>query len=296
MGLSVTRGNPETNGLVPPPTEPPYSVQAEVVEDVYAVDTEFEEPQPSTQAESEETKVELRHLIPDTEEDFKAGFRKLREHEHQALGIPKNRDLYRTREDASKNVFKISAARVGEHIKELMTFKFPPGYLWDSYGLTPEGVAEIKTKILNTARTTYPSDDWSKYKRGDIKKVGIANHRYPLRVRYWEEVAKRSQEYQSWAETQIPEGQPEPEVCEAEWIFDSEPAEERDERHSKLRSQIELVGQATYQQFDKYFDSLKDKLLKLAEDKGIETRIAVDERYGEVALNPELTTEDDEDL
>jgi hypothetical protein len=56
------------------------------------------------------------------------------------------------------------------------------------------------------------------------------------------------------------------------------------------------VGQATYQQFDKYFDSLKDKLLKLAEDKGIETRIAVDERYGEVALNPELTTEDDEDL
>ena len=85
MGLSVTRGNPETNGLVPPPTEPPYSVQAEVVEDVYAVDTEFEEPQPSTQDESEETKVELRHLIPDTEEDFQADFRKLREHEHQAL-------------------------------------------------------------------------------------------------------------------------------------------------------------------------------------------------------------------
>jgi hypothetical protein len=295
MGITVNRGSESLNGYKSEvQTEDIPQVKAEVVEEeMFAA---YEESARATrEAETEGERVVLRNLIPDTEEDFKLGFRQLREHEYQTLGIPKNRDLYRTREDASKNLFKISASRVGEHIKELMTFKFPPGYLWDSYGLTPEGAAEIKVKILNTARTTYPSDDWSKYKRGDIKTCGVANHRYPLRVRYWEEVAKRSQEYIAWVETQIPEGIPEPEACEAEWVFDSEPVEEREERHSKLRSRIELVGQQTYQQIDRYFDSLKEKLLLLAEDKGIETRIAIDERYGQVALNPEIT-EDDEDL
>jgi len=296
MGISVRRGE-STNGTKPP--EVPTAEAELVEEEMFApyIEEPQSPPEPNKgEPTSEGDKVTLRDLIPDTEDDFLVGFRKLREHEYYSLGIPKNRDLYRTREDASRNVFKLSAARVGEHIKELMTFKFPANYLWDSYGLTPEGVAEIKVKILNTARTVYPSDDWNQYRRGDIKKVGVANPRYSFRVRYWEEIAKRSGEYQSWIETQIPEGHQEPETCEAEWVFDSEPAEERDERHSKLRSQIELVGQSTYQQFDRYFDSLKEKLLKLAEDKGIETRIAVDQRYGGVALNPELTTEDEEDL
>ncbi len=295
MGLSVRRGENQ-NGSKPQPVETVPLEKAEVVEEeMFAT---YEEPARSTTPppESEGERVVLRDLIPDTEEDFQAGFRRLRDHEYQSLGIQKDRSLYRTREDASKNVFKISAARVGQHLTEMMAFKHPPNYFWDSYGMTPECVAELKKKIENTARTVFPDSEWSKYKRGDLKKVGVENPRYKLRVKYWEELAKRSQEYEAWLLSRQPEGDEQPEACEAEWVFDNEPAEEREERHSKLRSQIELVGQQTYQIFNDYFDSLKDRLIKLADDKAIETRLAVDKRYSQTAINPEITTEDDEDL
>lgn len=296
MGFSVQRGETTTNGYQPP-TEPP-AVEAEVVEEeMFAAEDYDYEPEPeevTQQPEEEAKRSPLRSLIPDTEEDFEFGFRILRDHEYQSLGIPKDRSLYATREDASKNLFKISAARLGEHLKELMAFKLPPNYLWDAKGMTPECVAELKIKISYTARKIFPTDDWRKYKRGDLRKVGVENPKYALRIKYWEEIAKRSQEYKSWVESYQPQDDSEPELHEGEFIFE-ESAEEREDRHSKMRSQIEISQQSIFQQVDNYLDNLANQIIKRVEDKGLQTRQQIDEKFPQVIINPEITYNEDED-
>jgi hypothetical protein len=291
MPISVQRGGTSNNGTKPP-TEP--IEETAQPEEMYAYAEDPTPPPSSPSPEEEPKKSPLRNLIPDTEEDFEFGFRVLREHEYQALFIPKDRTLYLTREDASKNIFKISAARLGEHLKELMAFKFPRQYLWDAQGMTPECVAELKTKISYTARKIFPSDDWRKYKRGELGKVGIENPKYPLRLQYWEEIAKRSSDYQNWLESYQPTGEDEPEVVDAEWVFE-ESSDERDDRRSKTRSQIELAGHAIFKQVDGYLDALVGRIMLRVEDKGLEARAKMDTRLPEVIIRPE-TTEEDEDL
>lgn len=283
---------PQTNGHNPDIQESPEVADAEVVEEeVFAREpfSPIEEPTPQTDSQ----KSFLRSLIPDTEEDFEFGYRILREHEYQALQIPRERSLYATREDASKNVFKISAARLGEHLKELMAFKFPPNYLWDSKGMTPECVGELKLKISYTARKVFPTDDWRKYKRGELGKVGIENPKYGSRFKYWEEIAKRSQEYQSWLDSHQSNQEEEPEVYEAEWVFTENP-EEREERHSKARSQIELSKLGLIQQLKSYFADIREEAIKIAEDEGLQTRIEMDKHHAQTIANPEQLDEDED--
>lgn len=287
MGMSVNRGS---NGYKPPTMEQTPQIETEAVEEMYAI---YEEPR-STATETQSEGVNLRSIIPDSDEDMEAGFRKLRKEEFTLWQIPGDRSLYRTREDASRNIFKITAGRVGEHLTELMAFKFPPKYLWDSYGMTPECVAELLEKIEYTARTIIPLEKLPSAKRGDIKTLGIPNPKYSQRLEYWEEVAKRSAEYRAWVEQESSDSdEPAAEVYEGEWVF-QEPPGEREERQSKLRSQIEIAGQAVYQEFENYFNRLKNKLVKLADDKGLEARIAVDQRFSTVALNPEKLDEDED--
>lgn len=296
MPISVNRGDSySSNGYRPPVAEPAVEAESES-EEMYAEYSEPEErPDLETPVQEEGNSKVLRSLIPDTEEDFEFGFRILRDHEYQSLLIPKDRNLYSTREDASKNIFKISAARLGEHLKELMAFKFPANYLWDSKGMTPECIAELKIKISYTARKVFPTEDWKKYKRGQLGKVGVENPKYPLRFKYWEEVAKRSQEYQSWLESwQAENPEEEPEIYQGEWVFTENP-EEREERHSKARSQIELSRLGFIQQLKDYFSDIREEAIKIAVDEAITTRLEIDKRHAQMIANPE-ELEEDEDL
>lgn len=281
----------QRNGHNPDLGEMPPIVEPEVIdEQVYAT-----QPEPTEHIEEEVQQQPsiLRSLIPDTEEDFEFGYRILRDHEYNALNIPKDRTLFLTREDASKNLFKISAARLGEHLKELSNFKFPPNYLWDNSGLTPECIAELRVKISYTSRKVYPSEDLRKYKRGELAKVGIENPKYPLRFKYWEQIAKRSEEYQNWLQTKQPHQEEEPEVHEAEWVFNENP-EEREERHSETRSEIELARLNFLQNIKNYFADMRKEALRIAEDEGLETRLQMDKHHLVTIANPEqLDPEED---
>jgi hypothetical protein len=83
-------------------------------------------------------------------------------------------------------------------------------------------------------------------------------------------------------------------VVDAEWVFE-ESSDERDDRRSKTRSQIELAGHAIFKQVDGYLDALVGRIMLRVEDKGLEARAKMDTRLPEVIIRPE-TTEEDEDL
>lgn len=289
--MPISTKNINKNGHNPDLQSDTEVAEAEVVEEeVFAQEpfTTFEE----LSSQPQEEKTVLRSLIPDTEEDFEFGYRILREHEYQSSQIPKDRTLYATRENASKNLFKISAARLGEHLKELANFKFPPNYLWDNQGLTPECMAELRIKIAYTSRKVFPTEDLRKYKRGQLGKVGVENPKYALRFKYWEQIAKRSEEYQNWVQTQVSDEE-ETQVFEAEWVFTENP-EEREERHSKARSQIELSKVNFIQQVKNYFADVREEVLKIAEDEAIQTRLEMDKRHAQTLANPEELDEDED--
>lgn len=279
------------NGHNPDLQEAPEILEEETTE-VYAASEA-----PQVRPDLEEEQSVLRSFLPDTEEDLELGFRALRPHEYKKHAIPgdrENRELFRTREKASKNLFKISAARLGQHFKELATFKFPPGYLQDKDGLTPECMAELRVKIAYTSENIFPSEDLSKFKRGQLPKVGISNPKYPLRFQYWEKIAKRSEEYQSWLNS-FSSSEEEPEVCEGEFFF-TENSADREERHSQAKSDIELNALGLLQKLKAHFAAIREEAVRIAEDEGLKTRQEMDKAHAKSITNPETLEEDEDDL
>jgi len=286
------------NGRIPQVEEAPPTVKAEVLEEMFAtipeqpLETDFDTP-----SELPKIEVTLRSFIPETKEDYEVGFKLLRDKEFEDYGIPLDRSLYRTREDAGKNVLKVSAQRVGEHLTELSRSPFPRNYLIDAEGLTPQCIWELLTKIHNTARNTLPGSiaDWQHCKPKTKK---VFNPKYKThRFKYWEEVSKRCGEYQSWFD-----GQPQPEnqVHEAEFVAPDEPEEDREERLSKKRSAIELAERSTDNVVREYMRWKREQILKLVEEESLETKHQIDLTHTRIITQPDTTApldlEEEEDL
>jgi len=202
---------------------------------------------------------------------------------------PCDRSLYLTREKASKNLFKISASRLGQHLKELQNFRNPEGYYLDDQGLTPEAIAELRIKLRYTSRLTFPNPDWTQYQRGDLTKLGIENPDYSLRFQYWDEYASRSQAYHQWLETHS--SLDEPRIYQGE-IYDWGESN-REERESDLRSDIELAHRDIFSSVDSYLDLLRDKLKSHARERGLEIRREIDEELAAIITNPEDDTDNE---
>ncbi|MFP5273771.1 hypothetical protein [Coleofasciculus sp.] len=231
----------------------------------------------------------LRDIIPETPEDEKSGFKRLRDWEYELYRVPLDRSLYLTREKASKNLFKISASRLGQHLKELQNFIDPEGYYIDEQGLTPEAIAELRIKLRYTSRLTFPNPDWSQYQRGDLKKLGIENPDYSLRFQYWDEYASRSRSYHHWLETHS--SLDDKRVYQGE-IYDWGESN-REERESDLRSDIELAHRDIFSSVDSYLDLLRDKLKSHARERGLEIRREIDEELAAIITNPEDDTDNE---
>ncbi len=287
------------NGRNPHIEDIPPTVEPEVVEDVYATQTEerpdLEDFEP--QAELPKVEVKLRSFIPETKEDYEAGFKLLRDKEFEDYNIPLDRSLYRTREDAAKNILKVSPSRVGEHLTEISRLPFPRNYLIDAKGLTPQCMWELLTKIDNTARNIPPGaiTEWVKSKPKAKKSF---NPKYKThRFRYWEEASKRCADYQAWFD-----GQPQPEnqVHEAEFVAPDEPEEDREERLSKKRSAIELAERSTDNVVREYMRWKREQILKLVEEESLETKHQIDLTHTRIITQPDTTAppdlEEDEDL
>jgi hypothetical protein len=136
----------QSNGHNPAHSEVPETISAEVVEEEMFVQELF--------TPEVEIKVHLRSFIPETTEDYEAGFRLLTDAERAEYNIAQDRSLYRVREDAGKNLFNLSSQRVGQHVRELLESKppYPRGYLIDEQGLTDRCIYKIFKKIENTAK------------------------------------------------------------------------------------------------------------------------------------------------
>lgn len=287
------------NGHNPEVQDVPPTVEAEVVEDVYASQAEVRPDLEDFEPRSELPKVEikLRSFIPETKEDYEAGFKLLRDKEFEDYSIPLDRSLYRTREDAAKNILKVSPSRVGEHLTEITRLPFPRNYLIDAQGLTPQCIWELLTKIDNTARSVPPGaiSDWHQTKPKTKK---VFNPKYKThRFKYWEEVSKRCAEYQAWFD-----GQPQPdvEVHDAEFVTPNEPEEDREERLSKKRSAIELAERSTDNAVREYMRWKREQILKLVEEESLETKLQIDIAHTRIINQPDTTAppdlEEDEDL
>jgi len=270
------------------PTPDEASIDVEIVEESEGEGDEQTET-PTDETPQVEDGIKLRDIIPETPEDEKVGFKRLRDWEYELYRVPSDRSLYLTREKASKNLFKISASRLGQHLKELQNFRNPPGYYLDEQGLTPEAIAELRLKIQYTSRLTFPDSDWSKYKRGDLKKLGIENPNYQERFRYWDEYGSRSQAYHHWLETHS--SLDEPRIYQGE-IYDWGSLD-REERESDLRSDIELAHRDIFSSVDSYLDLLRDKLKSRARERGLEMRREIDEELAAIITNPEDDTDNE---
>lgn len=235
--------------------------------------------------------VNLRSFIPETKEDFEAGFRLLRDEEREEYSIP-DRSLFRVREDAGKNVLNLSSKTVGQHVKELLESKppYPRGYLIDAEGLTDRCIYEIFRKIKNTAKNILPGSpaDWRSLKKSKKE----FNPRWKThRFKYWEDHSKRCQDYYDWLESQ-PE--PEVEVVEGEHIpSHEEPPEDREERLSKKRSQIQLVEREDERIVRVYLQWKREQLLKVVEEEALETRRQIEVTFAEVIHQPDTTAPED---
>ena len=298
---------PITNGHNPDLEEVPPAVEAEVVgeekpEEMYAIEVE---EQPALIVESEPTssgepkiEVNLRSFIPETKEDFEAGFRLLTQEEREEYNIPE-RSLFRVREDAGKNVFNLSSQRVGQHIKELLESlpPYPRGYLLDAQGLTDRCIYEVFKKIENTAKNILPGNpaDWRNLKKSKKQ----FNPRWKThRFKYWEEHSHRCQQYYNWLESQP---DPEVEIHQGEYVASvEEPPEDRQERLSKKRSQIQLAEREDERIVRHYLQWKREQLLKVVEEEALETRHQVDLTYAEIINQPDATVpeelDEEEDL
>lgn len=289
-----------TNGHNPHIEEVPADeFEAEVVEEpqqMYA--TEAEERPNSNRVDfptSAEPRVEvnLRSFIPETKEDFEAGFRLLRDEEREEYSIP-DRSLFRVREDAGKNVFNLSSKTVGQHVKELLESKppYPRGYLMDAQGLTDRCIYEIFKKIENTAKNILPGNaaDWRSLKRSKKE----FNPRWKThRFKYWEEHSRRCQDYYDWLESQ-PE--PEVEVVEGEYVSPhEEPPEDREERLSKKRSQIQLVEREDERIVRNYLQWKREQILKVVVEEALETRRQIEVTYAQIIDQPDTTSSEELD-
>jgi hypothetical protein len=267
---------------------PDESIEVEIVEESEGSGDEQTEI-PTSETPQVENGLKLRDIIPESPEDEKVGFKRLRDWEYELYRVPSDRSLYLTREKASKNLFKISASRLGQHLKELQNFRNPEGYYIDEQGLTPEAIAELRIKLRYTSRLTFPNPDWSQYKRGDLKKLGIENPDYSLRFQYWDEYASRSQAYHQWLETHS--SLDDKRVYQGE-IYDWGESN-REERESDLRSDIELAHRDIFSSVDSYLDLLGDKLKSRARERGLEIRREIDEELAAIITNPEDDTDNE---
>lgn len=267
------------------PTPEEASIDVEIVEGEGDEQTET----PTDKTPQVENGIKLRDIIPESPEDEKAGFKRLRDWEYELYRVPLDRSLYLTREKASKNLFKISASRLGQHLKELQNFRNPEGYYIDEQGLTPEAIAELRIKLRYTSRLTFPNPDWSQYQRGDLKKLGIENPDYSLRFQYWSEYGERSQAYHQWLETHS--SLDDKRVYQGE-IYDWGESN-REERESDLRSDIELAHRDIFSSVDSYLDLLRDKLKSHARERGLEIRREIDEELAAIITNPEDDTDNE---
>jgi hypothetical protein len=267
---------------------PDESIEVEIVEESEGEGDEQTEI-PTSETPQVENGIKLRDIIPETPEDEKAGFKRLRDWEYELYRVPLDRSLYLTREKASKNLFKISASRLGQHLKELQNFRNPEGYYIDEQGLTPEAIAELRIKLRYTSRLTFPNPDWSQYQRGDLKKLGIENPDYSLRFQYWDEYGKRSQAYHHWLETHS--SLDDKRIYQGE-IYDWGESN-REERESDLRSDIELAHRDIFSSVDSYLDLLRDKLKSRARERGLEIRREIDEELATIITNPEDDTDNE---
>jgi hypothetical protein len=293
----------QTNGHNPAIEEVPPTVEAEVIEDLeepmYAYsepepEEELAEPQPTTE---DTITVELRSLIPITKEDYEKGFRGLTDDERKRYGISKEP---MTREDAGRKEFNLSSQRVGEHVRELLASRppFPRGYLFENGNeLSDRCRFEIFQKIENASSKVLPGDprDWRNLK----KSRKVANPRYKThRFKYWESNSKRCSEYHNWLESQ-PE--PEVEIHDAEFVPPTEePPEDREERLSKKRSQIQKVETERDRIIREYMKQQREQILQIVEEEALETKFQMDKRHQEIINNPDITAppdlDDDEDL
>lgn len=267
------------------PTPDEASIDVEIVEGSGDEQT----PIATSETPQVEDGIKLRDIIPETPEDEKVGFKRLRDWEYELYRVPSDRSLYLTREKASKNLFKISASRLGQHLKELQNFRNPEGYYLDDQGLTPEAIAELRIKLRYTSRLTFPNPDWTQYQRGDLTKLGIENPDYSLRFQYWDEYGKRSQAYHQWLETHF--SLDNKRVYQGE-IYDWGESN-REERESDLRSEIELAHRDIFSSVDSYLDLLRDKLKSHARERGLEMRREIDEELAAIITNPEDDTDNE---
>jgi len=269
---------------------PHHSTPEESIE-VEIVEGEGDEQTPIAADETPQVEdgIKLRDIIPESPEDEKAGFKRLRDWEYELYRVPLDRSLYLTREKASRNLFKISASRLGQHLKELQNFRNPDGYYLDDQGLTPEAIAELRIKLRYTSRLTFPNPDWTQYQRGDLTKLGIENPDYSLRFQYWDEYGSRSQAYHHWLSSNSKLD--EPRIYQGE-IYDWD-APNREERESDLRSEIELAHRDIFSSVDSYLDLLRDKLKSHARERGLEMRREIDEELAAIITNPEDDTDNE---
>jgi hypothetical protein len=267
------------------PTPDEASIDVEIVEG----ESDEQTTTPTDETPQVENGIKLRDIIPETLADEKVGFKRLRDWEYELYRVPLDRSLYLTREKASKNLFKISASRLGQHLKELQNFRNPEGYYIDEQGLTPEAIAELRIKLRYTSRLTFPNPDWTQYQRGDLKKLGIENPDYSLRFQYWDEYGKRSQAYHQWLETHS--SLDDKRIYQGE-IYDWGESN-REERESDLRSDIELAHRDIFSSVDSYLDLLRDKLKSHARERGLEIRREIDEELAAIITNPEDDTDNE---
>jgi hypothetical protein len=224
-------------------------------------------------------------------EDFNRGFRPIEERYLTNYQVPDDSSQFRTQEDLSRNIIKLSSRMVSKWVKTTMSAtkpRFPERLLKDDFGFTQYAVAVYRNLMQYTCTRRFTAP-WDSIDRDSVPSpikdpnLSEENPDYALSSIYWEKLADQWQDYRelmSWLEEYKKllslKGQ-EPEVMDFEGESDRVLATQL----SQFAAKVELAKQAALQYLDQELEDMNLHAVKKAKSKGAKGRAMAVDAYAE---------------
>ena len=221
------------------------------------------------------------------QEDLNRGFRPIHEAYIQKYQVPDDFSKFRTQEDLSRDITKVSPGMVGKWVKVTTGDRpryFPAiGLIKDDFGFTQYAVAIYRNLMRYTCKRRYIADEnglinWEGIDRDatppPIKDPSLSeeNPDYALCSLYWEKLADQHQDWcdrVAWL-TEYKQArslrEQEPEVIN----FSSEADRELYRQMSQFAARVELAKRAALKHAGLEFDDLNRQVVNLGRQKGAE--------------------------
>lgn len=229
-------------------------------------------------------------------EDLARGFRPIEKHYSAKYQVPENAACFRTQEDLSRDIAKVSPGLIGKWVKVTTRDtprRFPEGLLKDDFGFTQYAVAIYRNLMRYTCTRRFIANengliDWDNIDRDGVPpplknpELSEDNPDYALSSFYWEKLQEQWEDYRdrmAWL-TEYKQArtlrEQEPEVMD----FGNEDRE-LGQQLSQFAARVELGKQLALEYLDKELGDLTKQAVHRAKQSGAKARTEAIEAFAE---------------